>query len=63
MNDDYEVHRVLDRKIEAGIVWYKIQWKHYLPKYSTWEPETNLMGCIEMVKKFEDHRVERIIGE
>lgn len=62
MEDEYEVYRVVDRKFEAGIVWYKIQWKHFLPKYSTWEPEANL-DCIEMVKKFEEKRVQQIIGD
>lgn len=63
MDDLYEVYHVLDRKIRSDVVYYKIQWKHYLPKYSTWEPESNLNGCAKMVEQFENKRVDKIIGE
>lgn len=62
MEDEFEVYRVLDRKMVGGHIFYHIQWKHFLPKYNTWEPENNL-HCDQMVKRFEEKRVEKIIGK
>lgn len=41
---------------------YLVQWKYYLPKYSTWEHELNLQ-CDKLVSKFENSRSERFIGK
>lgn len=63
MDDSFEVYRIVDRDVISGVVFYKIQWKHFLPKYNSWEAESNLYGCAEMVTKFENNRIDKIIGK
>lgn len=51
--DEYVVERVLGKRIgDDGRVQYRIKWKGYSKRESTWEPEENL-NCPDLVGEFE----------
>lgn len=50
--EDWQVEKILEHRDKKGKTEYLIQWKDWGPKYNTWEPEENLMGCQDIVKRF-----------
>ena len=57
-DEEYEVERILGKKIISGAVHYLVKWKEYDISESTWEPKQNLKNCVRMLQCF-----ERRIGE
>ena len=52
--DAYEVETILEKKEEAGVTKYLIQWLGYDKEEDrTWEPEANL-DCAEKIRLFEE---------
>jgi len=47
----YEVEKILDKKVEGMLVSYKVKWVGY--KQTTWEDAANLASCKELVRAFE----------
>lgn len=39
----YIVERILERRVEHGMVFYKVKWEGYPDLYNTWEPDYNIM--------------------
>ncbi|KFO29177.1 M-phase phosphoprotein 8 [Fukomys damarensis] len=50
--DVFEVERILDMKIDAGRILYKVRWKGYTSDDDTWEPEIHLEDCKEVLLEF-----------
>ncbi|XP_045613355.2 ABC transporter F family member 4-like isoform X2 [Procambarus clarkii] len=52
--EDWQVEKILEEREKKGKKEYLIQWKDWGPKFNTWEPEENLEGCPDIVKRFKD---------
>ena len=50
--EEYEVEEILDTKTIQGKRHFLIKWKGYPLHEATWEPESNLKHCGEMLKEF-----------
>ncbi|XP_067299754.1 M-phase phosphoprotein 8 isoform X2 [Pseudorasbora parva] len=47
--DVYEVERIIDMRMEEGVVLYRVRWKNYSSEEDTWEPEAHLDDCREVL--------------
>ena len=52
-DEEYEVERILDKKIISETVHYLVKWKECDTSESTWEPKVNLKNCTRMLQQFE----------
>ena len=52
-NEEYEVERILGKKIISGTVHYLVKWKRYDISELTWKSKTNLRNCVRMLQQFE----------
>ena len=54
-DEEYEVERILDRRIEkGGYTEYLVKWKNYEdPAENTWEPVDNLADAEKAIKAFD----------
>jgi len=52
--EKYIVKEIIDKKVEKKIIYYKVWWKTYLKKNSTWEKEQSLLedGLENHIKAF-----------
>ena len=51
-NDEYEAEAILDFKRIRGRPYYLIKWNGYADEENTWEPDTNLTNCRELIHRF-----------
>lgn len=49
---EYEVEQILDHKKEGHSWVFKVRWKGYDPSSDTWEPESNLKNCPEVLQSY-----------
>ena len=57
---EFEVDRVLDKRISNGKVQYLISWRGFNQGSNSWEPVSNLQNCRRLVEEFErDRRQQR----
>ena len=59
-DEEYEVKRILDKKIISETTHYLVKWKGYNISESTWESKANLRNCVRMLQQFEK-RMRQII--
>lgn len=52
MSEQYEVEKILSKRIRNGKPEYRIKWLNYPETECTWEPEGNLTTCREMLKRY-----------
>jgi hypothetical protein len=53
-NNRFEVEKLVDRKTENGVVYFKVKWHGYSVKEATWEKRTSLMKDIpQLIARFE----------
>ena len=53
-DEEYEVEKVLDKRVKKGQVEYLVKWKNYDdPDDNTWEPADNLKEAKPTIDKFE----------
>ncbi|XP_078050916.1 suppressor of variegation 3-9 isoform X2 [Augochlora pura] len=57
-NDLWEVESILGKKEINGQSTYLIKWKNWSNKFNSWEPESNLINCSDVLEEFEKHRLE-----
>lgn len=53
---EYEVESIMQRRksqTDPSQFEYRVRWKHYGPKYDTWEPIKHLQHCWRLVEEFE----------
>ena len=57
--------KILDMREKAGEVEYKVKWRGYSSKESTWEPETNLTdyGAADIVREWKKKHVAAYMVE
>ena len=55
-DEEYEVERILGKKMISGTAHYLVKWKGYDTSELTWEPKTNLKNCTRMLQQFEEGR-------
>lgn len=53
--EEYEVEKVVDKRIHKGKVEYLLKWKGYPSDENTWEPEDSL-DCPELLQEYEKNR-------
>ena len=52
-NEEYEVGRILNRKVVKGKEFYLVLWKGHNRKDATWEPKSSLDGCADLIQDYE----------
>lgn len=52
-DEEYEVERLLDRKLEKGSIYYLVKWKGYPPEENSWEPVSNL-NCHDKIQEYRE---------
>ena len=52
-DEEYEVERILGKKIISGTVHYLVKWKEYTISESTWKSKQNLKNCTRTLWCFE----------
>ena len=50
--EEYEVERILNKRIKKGKVEYLVKWKDWSSKYNSWEPEKNIFDK-KLIQNFE----------
>ena len=56
--EEYEVEKIIDKRIINGKLEYKIKWVGYPMSECTWEPVRNLANVKPMIKEFENSSFE-----
>ena len=59
-DEEYEVERILDKKMISETAHYLVKWKEYNISESTWKSRMNLRNCVRMLQQFEK-RVRQIV--
>ena len=54
--EEYEVERILDRRLSRGKVEYLVKWRNFDAASNSWEPTKHLKNCSELVEEFEASR-------
>jgi hypothetical protein len=54
MDEDslYEVEEILDASIKDGKLHYMVLWKDHILENYTWEPESNMGTCMDLIDEF-----------
>ena len=52
MSDEYEVEKIVDKRVKNGKVEYKIKWAGYSMDECTWEPLKNLENITKMIENY-----------
>eukprot|EP01022_Parablepharisma_sp_SALTPOND_P011873 TRINITY_DN1512_c0_g1_i1.p2 TRINITY_DN1512_c0_g1~~TRINITY_DN1512_c0_g1_i1.p2 ORF type:complete len:643 (+),score=59.86 TRINITY_DN1512_c0_g1_i1:4049-5977(+) len=54
----YKVQKILKKRIRGGQIEYLVKWAGYPDSASTWEPITNLSGCLDLLSDFESGTIK-----
>lgn len=50
---EYEVEAIIGKRVKKGITYYKVRWLGFDESADTWEIDSNLGGCEELIRDFE----------
>ena len=53
LEEEYEVEKIIDKKIENGKTLYLVKWVGWDLSESTWEPQANLENSKLLIEKYE----------
>ena len=56
--EEWEVEKILNKKMMRGVVKYLIQWKGFIVEEDTWERRENLKNTEELIEEFERGGIE-----
>ncbi|TNN05139.1 Histone-lysine N-methyltransferase SUV39H2 [Schistosoma japonicum] len=51
---EFAVESIRARSVNKGTVFYYVKWVGWPPVFNTWEPESNLHGCEDLIQQFVD---------
>jgi len=58
--NDYAVEKILEKRISGnGRPVYLVKWKGYSSSDNTWEPESHVANCQDLVKAFEAEEAKK----
>ena len=57
--EEYEVEKIIDKKLQAKKVYYKVKWVGYRDDECTWEPIENLKGALFYVEDYEKRQLNK----
>ncbi len=52
-DEDYDVEKIVNKKIVNGKLFYFVKWEGYSDEDNTWEPAKNLSHLDILIKRFE----------
>ena len=55
--EEYEVEKIIDKRVINGKLEYKIKWVGYPMSQCTWEPIRNLANIKPMIKEYENNEI------
>lgn len=58
MEKDYQVEKILAKKVEKGVLKYLLKWEGYPESDSTWEPAKQLDNIKQMINQFENSQAK-----
>lgn len=62
--EEFEVEKILDKKMVKGRIHFLIKWKGYSALHNSWELEENLTNCSEALEEFlEKKQFEDLLWE
>ena len=56
---EFEVEKILDKRISRNKVEYLVKWRHFGTESNTWEPLKNLKNAREVVDEFGQRRAAK----
>ena len=54
-DSEYEIDKIVGKRIIKGIVEYKVKWLGYDETQSTWEPIKHLINAKEAINEYENY--------
>ncbi|XP_013386276.1 M-phase phosphoprotein 8 isoform X4 [Lingula anatina] len=59
-DDIYEVEKIVGMSVSPqGSRLYKVRWAGYSPSWDTWEPQDNLLSCLDMIEDYTKQEEEK----
>jgi hypothetical protein len=52
LEEEFQVEKIIRSEMRGGKLLYYIKWKGYSDAENTWEPESNLVNCPELLQDF-----------
>lgn len=56
--EEYEVEKIIGKKINKGNLYYRVKWKNYPISESTWEPMENLTNARKSIVDYESSHIK-----
>lgn len=56
--EEYEVEKIIGKKIKKGNLYYRVKWKNYPISESTWEPMENLTNARKSIVDYESSQIK-----
>ena len=58
--DEFEVECILDERIRRNKKEFLVQWKGYDQSHNSWEPESYVANCNELLMEYKDQKLKQI---
>ncbi len=57
-----QVEKILADRTRKGQTEYKIRWKKFGPAEDSWEPEENLLDCVDVLKEYKAQKASKSVA-
>jgi hypothetical protein len=57
--EEYEVEQIIDSRLHRNKLQYLVHWKGYTVMDRTWEPQSNLTNCQNLIEQFHQEHTDR----